>query len=238
MVIRFFSRTVVSCVTSFASVLVATTVAHAQVGHAPESSPFRDQKIGQTVSLLAGRLSPARDPGNVAPKGSTAFGLRYDVSIGGPSSLFVRYLMSPSERRVVLPAEPQETRLLGTPSTVTHIADMGLDIALTGPKTWRSLMPSLFGAIGMATDFRGIDQGGYRFGGKFAISYGASVRIIPSGRISYRIDASNFYWQYQYPDAFFVPASDGSAVLENTRSRNAWRSNWSLTAGVSWRLFQ
>lgn len=218
--------------------LLVSSSAQAQVGHPPAESPYRDQKIGQTLSFLAGQLRPGRDPAGVAPAAAPVFGARYDVGVGGPSALYVRYLASPSERRSLLPSEPAATRLAGTPSVLTHIVDLGLDVSLTGRKSWHNLMPSIVGGIGIVSDFQGTDAGGYRFGTKFTVSYGAALRIAPPGRLSYRVELTNFYWQYQYPDAYFVLASDETAILTETRHRNAWKTNWGLTAGVSWLLFR
>lgn len=218
---------------------VAASTATAQVGHPPEQSPYRDQKIGQTLSFVVGQLITGSDPAGVGPKDAPLFGVRYDVGVGGPSAMYFRYLVSPSERRSLLPTQPEATRLLGTPSVMTHVGDIGLDIVLTGRKSWRNLMPSVTGGIGIVTDLRDADAGGYRFGTKFTLAYGGALRYVPvNSRVSFRVDVTNFYWQYQYPDSYFIPTSDQTAVLTDTRHRSAWRSNWGLTAGVSWRLFR
>jgi hypothetical protein len=238
MLMPVVTRGLRSVVVSSVVLALVAIPAHAQVGYTPSESPFRDQKIGQTLSVLGGQLFLRRDPADVAPSPGPMFGARYDVGVGGPSALYVRYSMSPSERRSLLPSQPLATRLEATPSVTTHIVDLGLDIALTGRKTWRNLMPSVTGGVGIASDFQSADAGGYKFGSKFTVTYGAALRYIPPGRISYRLDVTNFYWQYQYPDAYFVPTSDQTAVLSDTRQRNAWRGNWGVTAGLSWQLFK
>jgi hypothetical protein len=238
MLMPVVARRLPSVVTAAVLMSLVATPARAQVGHTPTASPYRDQKIGQTLSILGGQLFIRRDPADVAPSAAPMFGARYDVGVGGPSALYFRYAMSPSERRSLLPNQPLATRLEGTPSVTTHIVDLGLDIALTGRKTWRNLMPSVTGGVGLASDFQNADAGGYKFGTKFTVTYGAALRYIPPGRISYRLDLTNFYWQYQYPDAYFVPTSDQTSVLSDTKQRNAWRGNWGVTAGLSWQLFK
>ncbi len=216
----------------------AVTSLQAQVGHLPSQSPYEDVKPSQLLSASVGWLSAKRDPANVAPDGSPFLGLRYDLPVGGPAALFVRYAFAPSQRNLVDPSKPRATRLVGTPSVTTHLADIGLDVALTGRKTWRHLIPSVNGAVGLVSDFAAADTGAYKFGTKFSFSYGATLRYMLRSGWSVRADVTNQIWQYQYPDRYFVLTSDTTSVLTDTRSRSAWRGNWALSAGLSMPLFR
>lgn len=218
--------------------LLCPSNALAQVGHRPDKSPYEDFKIGQTLTIMGGWLAMQRDPAKVAPDASWLAALRYDIGVGGPASLFVRYTGSPSQRQVLVPTNPRPSRVLEAPSVTTHLLDGGLDIALTGKKTWRRLLPSVNGGVGIVSDFASADTGGYRFGTKFSFSYGFSMRYITRGGPQLRVDLTNFIWQYQYPDRYFVLASDTTAILSDTRNRSAWRGNWGLSAGVSIPIFR
>ena len=226
-----------------ASVLAALitavpAVASAQVGHRPSDSPYEDFKIGQTLTIMAGWLAIKRDPADVAAKSSAMGSLRYDLGLGGPVSLYARYLMAPSERKVLVPGNPRTTRLLGMESTTSHVMDMGLDISLTGRKTWHGLMPSVNFGGGMVSNFADADTGSYKFGSKFALTYGGSLRFLPRKGPQVRVDIGRYMWKYQYPDRYFVKASDTTSVLTDTRQRSAWRTNWGVSAGVSVPIFR
>lgn len=210
----------------------------AQVGYLPDKSPYEDFKIGQSATVLGGWLAVKRDLADVAPVASWLAGLRYDIGVGGPASLFARYVLSPSERNVLAPGNPRATRVIATPGATTHLVDAGLDVSLTGRKTWRHLMPSVNVGAGLASDFARADTGGYQFGTKFAFNYGFSLRYLPRRGPQLRIDAVNYLWQYQYPDRYFVKAADTTSILTDTRRREAWRANWALTAGVTFPLFR
>jgi hypothetical protein len=210
----------------------------AQVGHLPAKSPYEDFKIGQSATVIGGWLAVKRDLADVAPAASWLAGLRYDIGVGGPASLFARYVLSPSERNVLAPTNPRATRVIATPGATTHLFDAGLDVSLTGRKTWRHLMPSVNVGAGLASDFARADTGGYQFGTKFAFNYGFSLRYLPRRGPQLRLDAVNYLWQYQYPDRYFVKAADTTSVLSDTRRREAWRANWALTAGVTFPLFR
>ncbi len=210
----------------------------AQVGYVPAKSPYEDQKPGQSIMLSAGRIGVKRDPAKVAPEASPFLALRYELPIGGPAALYVRYAFAPSERNVFDPARPRVSRLVGTPSVTTHLADIGLDLSLTGQKTWHRLMPSLTGGIGVVSDFASADTGAYQFGTKFSFAYGAGLRYVRRNGWSVRAEATNHIWQYQYPDKYFVVASDTTSILSDTRARSAWRGNWALSVGVSVPIFR
>lgn len=232
------SRSFAAVVLAAAGMATSPALADAQVGHLPNRSPYEDFKIGQSVTVLGGWLAVKRDLADVAPKAAWNAGLRYDIGVGGPASLFVRYLASPSERKLLAPGNPKATRQIGTPGVTTHLFDGGLDISLTGRKTWHSLMPSVNGGAGLISDFSKADTGAYRFGTKFAFNYGFSLRYLAKRGPQLRLDATNFLWQYQYPDRYFILASDTTAILTDTRNREAWRGNWSLSAGVTLPLFR
>jgi len=222
-----------------AAVAFATPAAlEAQVGHLPQASPYEDLKVGQNLSLSVGWLTMRRDPANVAAKSAPYGSVRYDIAIGGPAAFYVRYAAAPSERRLLLPSNPLATRVISTPKVTTHVADLGLDLSLTGKKSWHRLSPSLTGGIGMVSDFTQADTGAYKFGSKFAFTYGFAMRYFLRSGIALRADVTNFTWQYRYPDRYFVKASDSTSVLSDTRARSAYRGNWGASAGVTFPLFR
>ena len=194
--------------------------------------------MGQNLTLSAGWLAVRRDPANVAPNASAFASARYDASIGGPAALYVRYTFAPSERRLLAPANPLATRVLSTPSVNTTVIDGGLDLSLTGRKTWKRLAPAITAGLGIASDFAKADTGAYRFGTKFAFTYGLGLRFIPRSGLSFRADLTNYTWQYQYPDRYFIKAADSTSVLTDTRVRSKYKGNWGLSAGLTIPVFR
>ena len=210
----------------------------AQIGHRPDDSPYQDVKVGQTLSGSAGWLFTKRDPAGVAPEPSAFGQLRYDIAVGGPAFMYARYMIAPSKRAELLPGVLVPDRLVGNPGTTMHVMDAGIDIALTGRKSWHNLVPSLAGGVGIVSDFASADTGTYQFGVKFALTYGLGMRYIHSSGTQLRVEATNYIWQYDYPDRFFATATDGTAILSNTNNRSAWRGNWGLSAGLAFPIFR
>ena len=211
---------------------------HAQVGHAPAKSPYEDVKLGQTITLSGGWLVTGRDPAGVAPNASAFGQIRYDAAVGGPASLFARYTLAPSQRAQFAPGVIASKRQTGTPSVFMNVIDAGLDLALTGTKTWHQLIPSIDGGVGIASDFAAADSGGYQFGMKFGFSYGLNVRYYRANGVQFRMGLTNFVWQYQYPDVYFTKATDSTAILIDTKDRSKWKNNIGLSAGVSYPIFR
>ncbi len=227
-----------SCMLLASALTALPTVLHAQVGHRPSQSPYEDVKAGQTISLSAGWLAIQRDPAGVAPSAAPFGQVRYDIGVGGPAALYARYTLSPTERALFAPATVASLRQTGTPGVAMHVLDAGIDVALTGNKTWHRLIPSVAGGVGVVSDFASVDSGGYQFGVKFAFSYGLALRYVRSSGLRLRVDATSFRWQYDYPDRYFVTATDGTSILKDTRNRSAWRGNWGLSAGVAIPVFR
>jgi hypothetical protein len=221
------------------SVALLTSPVHAQlVGTEPSRSPYRDVETTQQLSLAAGWLNTTRDAAGVGPEPGMLLALRHDINIAGPAWLTTRYSMLFSDRRVVDAALPAAERDQGTRGVVQHMADLGVTMALTGRKSWHHTMPTLGAGIGLTSDFSGADVGGYRFGTKFAFSFGPGVRIVLPHGYSMRVDLTNHLYQFQYPSTYFSVATDSTSLLQDTRQRSSWRSNWGLTTGISMPLFR
>jgi hypothetical protein len=219
--------------------LAIATPAHAQlVGSEPSRSPFRDLETSQQFTLSLGWFGAKRDAAGVGPKPAAMAQLRHDLHLGGPAWLTSRYAFVRSERDVIDPGFPEGERFLETRAVTHHIADLGLTLALTGRKTWRGVVPTFGGGIGVTSDFGSPDVGSYRFGSKFAFTFGPGVRVVLPRGYSARVDMTNHVYQFQYPSTYFARASDGTSVLTDTRQRSGWQSNWGYTAGVSVPLFR
>ena len=222
------------CVMSFAPALVS-----AQVGHRPSESPFQDVKLGQNITASLGYMWMEHDPAGVAPK-SAAYGqLRYDAAIGGPASLFARWTVVPTTRDLKVPGAALSQQVTGTPSVVMHIFDGGIDLSLTGNKSWHRLVPSLYAGLGMVSDFASVDSGGYQFGNKFEFSFGFVTRYMHPSGLRLRVEASTHAWQYDYPNSYYLEGSNGGAIIVKTNGdRSIWGNNFALSAGVSVPIFR
>ena len=211
----------------------------AQVGHRPSESPCQDVKLGHSITTAVGYMFMENDPAGVAPK-SAAYGqVRYDAAVGGPASLFARWIFVPTTRALKAPGAAPGNQITGYPRVVLHMFDGGIDLSLTGNKSWHRLVPSLYGGMGMVSDFASVDSGGYQFGNKFEFSFGFVTRYVHPSGLRLRFEGAMHAWQYDYPNSYYVEGPNGGAIIVNTAAdRNVWGNNWALSAGASFPIFR
>jgi len=217
-----------------AASVAAATEAGAQVGHTPETSPYRDLEHRQELTAFAGMLLSPKDPAGVAYRGGPMVGARYQLYLGGPAYLVGRLSAVQSERTVVDPSEPEATRVIGDRTGTLLFADAGLELSLTGHKSWRGLSPVVNGGLGVGADFRGTDIGGFRFGTPFALTFGTGVRWTNGRRLQVRADVGDFLYRVQYPERYYRETDDNPAFLESNVARSRWTHNGAFTVGLSY----
>ena len=218
---------------SFAALaLFVASPALAQVGHDPESSPYRDLEYRQELTPYGGYTRARVDPAGVHPQSAAMAGLRYELYLGGPVSLTTDLSETFSDRTVIDPTKPRAQRVLGTETAPVYALDVGIALGITGRKTWHRLAPQVRAGLGVAHSTAADDPDGYKFGTPFAITFGGGLKFVPGGRLQLRADVGERLFKQKYPDAYYKTTSDNTAVLTTT-PRSIWTSHTLLTLGVS-----
>jgi len=221
---------------SLAWVLAPATLL-AQVGHPPADSPYRDINNRHAFTLVLGRYIGADDPAGALPKSGPMGGVRYDTHIGGPAQLTARLLVAPTTRDELDPTRPEDSRVIRESSSIMTIGDVGININLTGGKSWRGLVPSTLVTVGLLSDFVPEDIHGYSLGLNFAFGYGGGLRYIPKdSRWEARADAHAFLSQSEYPASYFRAPLGSTPILPVGTPRSAWRTHAMLTLGVTYHV--
>lgn len=216
---------------------VAARGAGAQVGYPTDRSPYADLDWKQALTLIGGYYHAAKDPAGVAPQSGPMVGMQYDLGTSGPVLFTSRVRSVLTERTVLDPARAQGQRVLGTQKRPLTLADVGLSLALTGPRTYRGIVPLVHLGAGVASDFAATDPGGFHLGTSFLFDYGLGVRIVPHGsRLSVRADVGSSLWRLRYPPAYATAGLDSTSVVPASSRLSHWRNNPSITAGLSYQF--
>jgi hypothetical protein len=229
-------------IVALATLTLSAASASAQVGYPPRQSPYRDLRETMEVTFYTGYYRAKKDPARVAPVSGPMFGAHYQWRAGGPANLTLDVARIGSERRVLDPEKVGACLLTdvncksaGVYRWPLYAIDGGLAMALTGERSFLRMVPEVKAGLGVVTDFHSQpDVGQFGFGTRFALTWGAGLRVLPGGRYSFRADISNRLYSVKYPISYYVPADDGSLIFTARQSRTAWLNNPAFTIGVSY----
>lgn len=221
----------------------------AQVGYPPQQSPYRDLRETMEVTFYSGYYRAKKDPARVAPVSGPIMGAHYQWRASGPAHLTLDLARVESERRVL---DPDKNGIDPATSTACRLTDVncksagvyrwplymldgGVTMALTGERSFMRMVPLVKAGVGLVTDFHSQpDVGAFGFGTRFALNWGAGLRVVPGGRYAIRADISNRLYTVKYPISYYVPSEDGSTIFATTQSRTAWLNNPAFTIGISY----
>lgn len=223
------------------SLLGVFQTASAQVGYRPESSPYRDLRAKRVLSLAGGYLSGSSGAAEVGPGSGPFAGARFDLHVGGPAGVTFGASMAKLERIIIDPALGPDNRTLDTTSQSVVLLDAGIDLLLTGEKTWHGMIPYFGGGLGMALG-GGVnaDSSGFSFSTHFTTGPRLGVWLHPSDRITFRIEGRDILWRLKYPDGFFSApekAPTESPVLDaNVMKDTQWVHHLTLTITLGYTI--
>jgi hypothetical protein len=217
--------------------VLGTRAVFGQVGHMPNRSPYLDLEYSQEFTIIGGQYHAHRDPADVGPQSGPMAGAHYEWRATGPLNLIGDISRVWSNRDPLDPLKVGAARVLPTVSRPLYSATAGLGLNLTGAKSWNHLVPEIAGGVGLISDFRSQpDSGGFKFGTRFALSWGAGIKYVSSGRWQLRGDLTNHSYTIGYPEVYFVAPAGGTALLSAKESKSLWLNNPAFTLGIS-RLF-
>lgn len=211
----------------------------AQVGHDPGSSPFRDIPLRAGPLVFVGHLSADRGRAGAGVSNALTFGLRYEIPTG--RSLLIQFTTAylKGDRFIIDPGadstDPQ--RRTGPVQSDVGLAEIGIQLRLTGAKTWRGFAPYVGTGVGLMFDLNspGDTTGsGYRFGTKFTLAGATGVRWYPARRLMVNADVRAHLWRLKYPLSFHQPASDGSVVVPLNQPLTDWTMHPWISLGIGW----
>ena len=199
-------------------------------------SPYRFVSSRQAAMVFAGYLSTGKGSLGLGPASGPIWGARYNLMISGPFALEgdVGYF---SRTRAVFDTVPGDTtrQAIGDVDFSLVIATASLRFNLTGPRTWRGLLPYLVFGAGAAANIA-TDQAPdtelpgevrFNFGTSFLGQLGGGIEWLAGERLGIRVDARNVLWKLKTPRAFLIKGEQARLL-----PADEWAQNFSLTAGL------
>ncbi len=214
--------------------------ASAQVGHAPESSPYRDLRAKHILSFTGTYVFGDAGKAGVGPTDGRLGGVRYDLYMSGAAAIGFGFSLGNFDRLLIDPAEPPDTRTLGSATQSVTMVDLGVNLVLTGAKTWHRLAPYVGFSLGLVFGGEVPEDSlsGFDFSTKFQLSPQAGVRWYVTDRLSIRLEGRDILWRLSYPESFFrLPANDpiSPPVLNPlTNKTTDWTHNLTLLLSLGY----
>jgi hypothetical protein len=224
-----------------ASLALATPVL-AQVGHRPESSPYRDIRKGHTITALFGHFGGNGGKFGIAPHDGPVYGFRYDLRSGSTIQVGLGLARGELQRLIVNPFVELANRVSGPVDQSVTFAELNLQFNLTGGKSWHRLAP--FINVGTGVTFptsTPADTSKFEFGKKIYLAPSAGFRVFLTERLHLRGEARAVFWKLKYPSTFTAepplepgnPPDHSNAVITDGNTSEWTASSW-LQVGLGY----
>jgi hypothetical protein len=219
---------------------IPTVQLTAQVGHDPANSPYRDILLHSGPMLFVGHLGGGRGSVSAGTSNALTLGARYELPAGHALQFQFTTALIRGDRYIIDPRADSNAaeRRTGPVKSEQGLAEVGMQLRLTGGKTWRGFAPYVGTALGMVFDVSSpgdTTSSGYSFGTKFSLALASGVRWYPARRITVNADLRAAFWRLKYPVSFHsVLAPDGSRVLPLTKALAEWTAHPWISLGIGW----
>jgi hypothetical protein len=200
----------------------------AQVGHDPGASPYHDIRHGAMVRVVGGYFGGTRGKIPVGPSYGPTGGLRLEY-LAGNMLVFTTGIAYAQTDAYYVTAYDSTPKRVGPINNDIVLADVGLQLSLTGGKSFHGLQPYVGGTLGLAFGSTiAADTSGYQFGTKFTYGPEAGIRWYPARRLTFEFGGRMVFYKLQYPPAYKLYLLPLTAPLTEMTS-HPW-----ATVGVAW----
>lgn len=176
-------------------------------------SPYRWIPRGVRVGVFGGYLDANRGEARVGPGSTPTVGARFRGRVSSPISLELGVAYGDSDRLQIDPTLPTGPAPVDTLSSQWILAQGGLQLALTGRRTWNSLQPYvIFGAgllIGISEEgnerFAAADSSDFRYRINVApvAQAGVGTELLLSERLGIGLEVRDQLRRVETPQGFF-----------------------------------
>jgi hypothetical protein len=223
------------------ALVLGTARLGAQVGHAPDKSPYRDIRKGHTFTALYGKFGGSGGEFGIGPHDGPTYGFRYDIRTGSSVQLGLGFAHGSLDRLIVDPFVELANRVSGPVKQSVNFAEVNLQLNLTGGKTWHRLAPFVGAGVGLTfPSSTPADTSRFTFGHKFYLAPFTGLRVFVTDRVSLRGEARVAFWKLKYPSTFtseppLEPGTpDHSNAVITDGQLNEWTTSSWLMVGLGY----
>jgi hypothetical protein len=209
------------------------TALSAQVGHSPQSSPYREVIYSTSLTPFASYLSGDGGTLQIGPHDGMMYGVRLDHRLSTIISLGLNFETGTLQRLIVDADDPVGARTKGPVDQSLTMVEAIIQWNITGRKTWHGLAPYFGGTIGVVwAGDTPADTSGFDFGTRVGLAPVFGVRIFPSQRVNFRVEIRQLFWQLKYPNSYFQEPADDPGTINDPHAVLAGRRAEEWTGGT------
>jgi hypothetical protein len=217
------------------------TLLSGQVGHPPQSSPYRDIRKGHTFTVTAGYFGGDGGDFGIGPHNGPLIGGRYDIRTAGALQIGFGVAYADLERFIVNPFVTLANRRSGPISQSVIFTDLNAQFNISGGKSWHRIAPffGLGGGLAFASSTPA-DTSGFDFGNEFYLAPSIGFRYFLGDRLHLRAEARATFWKLDYPPTFQQEPVEEPGTVEDPNAvirggnLDEWTSSSWLQAGLGY----
>lgn len=220
--------------------LVPCGSAAAQVGYLPSQSPYHELTAGAFFEVNGGRIFGGGGLLDLGPRNGTSEGARLVLRANHTLQLSVGMWTAGTQRTWIDAADSVATRNKGLVGASLFAGEFGVQLNLTGGKTWHGLAPYTGVAVGFVHGQASpaLDTSGYSFGTKAFFAPTIGTRLYAGQRIYLKVDVRGLFWNLQYPPSYALePAKQpGTTAHPNAVNPTGVASQYTVTPEIRFGL--
>lgn len=215
-----------------ALVLAPALVAPAALRAQRVPSPYTYLERAQSLGAQTGYVVIDEGQYDTNPRSGPLLELRYDGRFAGPVSAVAFLGAIPTERAVYTRADTSAAAVrLQDASSLLVMAEAGLRLSITGPRTWHGLQPSIAATGGIVADAAGRTEQETQLAGDQLVALGPALAVgltlgtdwYPTERISVGARATDHIWRRRTP----------AGLTDSGTRETDWTQNVGLTVGAA-----
>ncbi len=218
---------------------IPTVQLAAQVGHDPAHSPYRDIPLHSGPVLFVGHFGGDRGNVGAGVSNASTFGARYEIPAGRSLHFQFTGAYLRGDRFILDPRADSSSpaRRTGPVTSDLGLFEIGMQLRLSGNKTWHRLAPYVGTGLGLMFDVNSpgdTTKSGYQFGTKLTIAFASGLRWYPARHMMINVEARAHMLRLKYPLSFHGAAPDGSRVTPLDQTLSDWTLHPWISLGIGW----
>ena len=224
----------------FIALLLPVAALSAQVGYPPAHSPYHELERGAYFEAFGGHMFGTGGLLRLGPRDGTSEGAR--IVIRGKNTLQLSFgaWTAGTQRELINAQDSVAVRDKGLIPQRLIAGEFGIQLNLTGGKTWRGLAPYAGISLGLVhgQGSPAVDTSGYSFGNKIFFAPTLGTRWFAAQRLYVKVDMRAVFWKLTYPPSYSLEPTKqpGTPTQSNAVNSTGVTSQYTATPEIRFGL--